>query len=466
MSKFEVKMPKLGESITEGTIISWSVKVGDVIEEDQILFEVTTAKVNAEIPSPVEGKILEILFNEGDTVPVGVTVAIVQTDEDGAEEATESSDTEKTPQAEAPQAEAPKVAETAPATKSETSTQAAAPVSAKPAAQKEEEARWYSPIVLQLANQAQISAEELDSVQGTGYLGRLSKKDIQKYIEQKKSGATKPAAASQQSAATASAPKPASAAVAPTSPTEQGKASHATAAPVLSGEDRIIEMDPVRRIIADHMVMSKRTSPHVTSVIEVDVTKLVNWRKRVKDEFRKQEGVNLTYLPAITEAVARALIEYPQVNASVDGYKMIFKKHINVGIAVALDDGNLVVPVIHDADRLNTKGLAVSIDSLANLARANKLKVNDVQDGTFTITNFGTFKNIMGMPIINQPQVAILGVGFIEKKPAVIETPEGDVIAIRHKMYLSLSYDHRIIDGTLGGKFLYRIAEYLEQWDK
>ena len=225
-------------------------------------------------------------------------------------------------------------------------------------------------------------------------------------------------------------------------------------------------MDPVRRIIADHMVMSKNTSPHVTTIIEVDVTKLVNWRKRVKDEFRKQEGINITYMPAIVEAVSKALIEFPYVNASVDGYKMILKKHINIGMAVALDDGNLVVPVIHDADRLNTKGLALAIDSLANTARANRLKVSDVQNGTFTITNFGTFKNIIGTPIINQPQVAILGVGFIEKKPAVVSTPDGDVIAIRHKMYLSLSYDHRIIDGTLGGKFLLSVAEYLEKWDK
>lgn len=459
MSKFDIKMPKLGESITEGTIIAWLVKAGDVIEEDQILFEVTTAKVNAEIPSPVEGKILEILFQEGDTVPVGVTVATVEIEDDGAQEATETVEAEKSVEPEAPQTTAPQPEVVT------TQQEAPAPVSSKPAAVKEE-GRWYSPVVLQLANQAQISSAELDALQGTGYLGRPTKKDIQKYIEQKKSGVA-PAAASAQPAAAAPAAKPASAVAVQSNPAEPTKAP-AAPAPVAqkAGEDQIIDMDPVRRIIADHMVMSKNTSPHVTTIIEVDVTKLVNWRKRVKDEFRKQEGINITYMPAIVEAVSKALIEFPYVNASVDGYKMILKKHINIGMAVALDDGNLVVPVIHDADRLNTKGLALAIDSLANTARANRLKVSDVQNGTFTITNFGTFKNIIGTPIINQPQVAILGVGFIEKKPAVVSTPDGDVIAIRHKMYLSLSYDHRIIDGTLGGKFLLSVAEYLEKWDK
>jgi 2-oxoglutarate dehydrogenase E2 component (dihydrolipoamide succinyltransferase) len=455
MSKFDIKMPKLGESITEGTIIAWLVKVGDVVAEDQILFEVTTAKVNAEIPSPVEGKILEILFQEGDTVPVGVTVATVEIEAEGEGEAAGTPETEKTVQTETPQTTAPQPEVVT------TQQEAPAPVSNKPAAVKEE-GRWYSPVVLQLANQAQISTEELDALQGTGYLGRPTKKDIQKYIEQKKSGVA-PAAASAQPAAA----KPASAVAVQPNPAEPTKAP-AAPAPVAqkAGEDQIVDMDPVRRIIADHMVMSKNTSPHVTTIIEVDVTKLVNWRKRVKDEFRKQEGINITYMPAIVEAVSKALIEFPYVNASVDGYKMILKKHINIGMAVALDDGNLVVPVIHDADRLNTKGLALAIDSLANTARANRLKVNDVQNGTFTITNFGTFKNIIGTPIINQPQVAILGVGFIEKKPAVVSTPDGDVIAIRHKMYLSLSYDHRIIDGTLGGKFLLSVAEYLEKWDK
>jgi len=441
MSKFEVKMPKLGESITEGTIISWSVKVGDVIEEDQTLFEVTTAKVNAEIPSPVAGKVHEILFKEGDTVAVGITVMTIDTEEGNEEESpTETKEPEKTAETNNSSPEVP-----ANNTKVEPISQPAAPVTNK--ADHNEENRWYSPIVLQLANGAQIPAEELDHIPGTGYLGRLSKKDIQKYIQQKKSGTVIPAPHTEMEV-------------------KAEAKSEIHIAPVLSGEDQVVDMDPVRRIIADHMVMSKKTSPHATNVIEVDVTKLVNWRKRTKDEFKKAEGVNLTYLPAITEAVAKALIEYPQVNASVDGYKMILKKHINIGIAVALNNGNLVVPVIHDADRQNVKGLALAIDSLANLARANKLKVNDIQNGTFSITNFGTFKGLFGVPIINQPQVAILGVGYIQKKPAVIETPEGDVIAIRHKMYLSLSYDHRMVDGTLAGKFIYRIAEYLENWDK
>lgn len=232
-----------------------------------------------------------------------------------------------------------------------------------------------------------------------------------------------------------------------------------------TAEDKVVEMDRVHKIVADHMVLSKKVSPHVTTVVEVDVTKLVKWRTRTKEAFQKREGISLTYMPAITEATAKALADFPQVNASVEGYQMILKKHINVGIAVSLNDGNLIVPVIHDADKLNLNGLAVAIDSLANKARNNKLSPDDIQGGTFTITNFGTFKNLFGTPIINQPQVAILGVGYIEKKPAVIETPEGDMIGIRHKMYLSLSYDHRIINGTLGGAFLRRIADYLENWD-
>ncbi len=234
---------------------------------------------------------------------------------------------------------------------------------------------------------------------------------------------------------------------------------------VSSNEDQIVEMDAVRRIIADHMVLSKKTSPHVTTFVEVDVTKLVEWRKHNKDSFLQHEGISLTYMPAIVEAATKALIAYPQVNASVDGYRMILKKRINIGIAVALDDGNLVVPVVHDADKLSISGLAHTMDSLAANARANKLKIDDIQGGTFTITNFGTFKNIAGTPIINQPQVAILGVGYIVKKPAVLETADGDVIAIRHKMILSLSYDHRIVNGALGGRFLLHIAEYLENWN-
>ena len=424
MSRFEIKMPKLGESITEGTIISWSVQVGDIIKEDDVLFEVNTAKVSAEIPSPVEGKVVEILFKEGDTVAVGTVVAIVDiggenSEDEDSVEALQSSATDES------------VAVVSKAASEETP---------QVKAVKSEEERWYSPVVLQLAREAGIQPKELDTIPGTGYQGRVSKKDIKSYIVRKQSGGimiAKPAATPEVQRIT-------------------------PASGTFSAEGvEVKEMDRVRKVIADHMVMSKHTSPHVTNVVEVDVTKLVKWRDKNKDAFFRREGVKLTYMPAITEAVAKALAAYPQVNVSVEGYNILFKKHINVGIAVSLNDGNLIVPVVRDADRLNLNGLAVAIDSLALKARDNKLMPDDISGGTFTITNFGTFKSLFGTPIINQPQVAILGVGYIEKKPAVIETPEGDVIAIRHKMYLSLSYDHRVVDGSLGGNFLYFIKEYL-----
>lgn len=460
MSRFEIKMPKLGESITEGTIISWSVKVGDTVQEDDVLFEVNTAKVSAEIPSPVEGKVVEILFKEGDTVPVGTVVAIVDTAGD------ENTD-------EAPVAEG-KASQT-----EETSSNAASAASAqevkevpKAMAAKTDEERWYSPIVLQLAQAAHISKQELDTIQGTGYEGRLSKKDIKSYIVQKeKGGNIRPAAsapvAPDNRRGRLNLPEDTPQAESTNSTRQIPSASASTgnnSAVPPSADVEVKEMDRVRKMIADHMVMSKHTSPHVTNVVEVDVTKLVKWRDKNKDAFFRREGVKLTYMPAITEAVTKALVAYPQVNVSVDGYNILFKKHINVGIAVSLNDGNLIVPVIHDADRLNLNGLAVAIDTLAAKARDNKLMPDDISGGTFTITNFGTFKSLFGTPIINQPQVAILGVGYIEKKPAVIETPEGDVIAIRHKMYLSLSYDHRVVDGMLGGQFLYAIKDYLENW--
>lgn len=444
MSRFEIKMPKLGESITEGTIVSWSVKVGDMVQEDDVLFEVNTAKVSAEIPSPVEGKVVEILYKEGDTIAVGTVVAIIDLDVEGASDAQ------------------PVGEETVKADASEKQSQPQKEVAKQVVAEEE---RWYSPVVIQLAREAKIPKEELDSIQGTGYEGRLSKKDIKDYIDKKKrgvSGDSKPSAP----VAAPAASKPSVAASAPVSPKSSpaSPVESKSSAPVTMPGVEVKEMDRVRRIIADHMVMSKKVSPHVTNVVEVDVTKLVRWREKNKDAFFRREGVKLTYMPVITEAVAKALATYPQVNVSVDGYNVLFKKHINVGIAVSLNDGNLIVPVVHDADRLNLNGLAVAIDSLALKARDNKLMPEDIDGGTFTITNFGTFKSLFGTPIINQPQVAILGVGYIEKKPAVIETPEGDTIAIRHKMYLSLSYDHRVVDGMLGGNFLHFIADYLENW--
>lgn len=455
MSRFEIKMPKLGESITEGTIISWSVQVGDIIKEDDVLFEVNTAKVSAEIPSPVEGKVVEILFKEGDTVAVGTVVAIVDiggenSEDEDSVEALQSSATDES------------VAVVSKAASEETP---------QVKAVKSEEERWYSPVVLQLAREAGIQPKELDTIPGTGYQGRVSKKDIKSYIVRKQSGGTitaQPAVKPSPQPVASVAPQPVTTAPAQSSakPAATPEVQRTTpASGTFSAEGvEVKEMDRVRKVIADHMVMSKHTSPHVTNVVEVDVTKLVKWRDKNKDAFFRREGVKLTYMPAITEAVAKALAAYPQVNVSVEGYNILFKKHINVGIAVSLNDGNLIVPVVRDVDRLNLNGLAVAIDSLALKARDNKLMPDDISGGTFTITNFGTFKSLFGTPIINQPQVAILGVGYIEKKPAVIETPEGDVIAIRHKMYLSLSYDHRVVDGSLGGNFLYFIKDYLENW--
>lgn len=543
-------MPKLGESITEGTILSWSVKVGDNVQEDDVLFEVSTAKVSAEIPSPIAGQVHDIFFPEGDTVAVGTVVAtILPEDEEGENEETTGGETEATtapaatpetsrsgheakPSSSAPASEPasgaeetdasavaseatiasrPAATNAGPATDSSSQTPAAdsgagkkAPIAAN---------RWYSPVVLQLAKEAGISNEELDRIPGTGFEGRLSKKDMQNYIRQKQSGetastasgtptdteapssasvldspATQPtgqkadngmpskaspassATATASSAASASATSPQSATTgspSPASPSSAGQPASSKAAPAspLSPGDTRVEMDRVRRMIADHMVRSKQVSPHVTSVIEIDVTRLARWRARTKEEFFRREGIKLTYMPAIAEATARALTEYPQLNASVDGYSVILKKHINLGIAVSLDDGNLIVPVIPDADKLNLSGLASAIDGLAAKARHNKLSPADIQGGTFTITNFGTFKSLFGTPIINQPEVAILAVGYIQKKPVVVETPEGDTLAIRYTMYLSLSYDHRVIDGALGGSFLRRIGDLLENWN-
>lgn len=431
MSTFDIKMPKLGESITEGTIVQWSVKVGDVVQEDAILFEVTTAKVNAEVPCPIDGKVVELLYNEGDTIEVGTVVARILPE--GAEETatvSEKADTQASPVPDA--------------------TDSNIDSKAIPAEAKVVEAaasRWYSPVVLKIAKENELSENELNAIPGTGYLQRLSKTDLVQYLENKRSGIS-----SQEKVGT-----------------KKPIVSSAPASDVLPAfqtrslpDAEIVQMDPVARIIAERMVESKKTSAHVTTVVEVDVTKLVQFRSKVKESFFKQEGLPLNYLPFIVESTVQALKEFPKLNASVADHTFVLKKHIHMGIAVALDNGNLVVPVIHHADKLNVSGLAHAIDEVANKARNNKLKLEDIEGGTFTITNFGTFKNLIGTPIINQPEVAILGVGYVEKKPAVVETPEGDVIAIRHKMYLSLTYDHRIINGAVGGAFLKRIADLLE----
>jgi 2-oxoglutarate dehydrogenase E2 component (dihydrolipoamide succinyltransferase) len=443
MSNFQIVMPKLGESIQEGTITKWFVKEGDTVEEDTILFEVATDKVDSEIPSPVDGIVSKILFPENSLVPVGEVLAIINM---GGEESNDDGKAEK-----AEEKRDEKVEKTAPGKPSEEKVEKdEAP---KPEPKKEEgienargsSNRFYSPLVRNIAKQENISMEELESIKGSGANDRVQKNDILEYIQNKKSGKT-----------------------APEKTTDSQASTQKTIAPpkVSAGPgDQIIEMDRVRKLIADHMVMSKHVSPHVTAVVEADVTELVIWRNKNKEAFEKKYGEKITFMPIFTEAVAAALAEFPMLNSSVDGDKIILKKDINIGIAVAKPDGNLIVPVIKNAEQKNLVGITKDLNRLANAARSNKLAIEEIQGGTFTITNFGSFRNIIGTPIINQPQVAILATGSIEKKPAVLETPTGDVIAIRHLMFLSLSYDHRIVDGALGGAFLRKIADNLEQFD-
>jgi 2-oxoglutarate dehydrogenase E2 component (dihydrolipoamide succinyltransferase) len=425
MSRFEILMPKMGESVQEATITKMFVKLNDRVEEDDALFEIATDKVDSEIPSPVEGKVVEILYKEDDLVPVGEVVAIIAMGDEG--DLTEENKEE-------PQEEV-----------------VSTPVS-EPKVEKivAESGRFYSPLVKSIAQQENISLEELESIKGNGKNGRVQKQNLLNYLANRNGSSVstevKEAAKTKEEVI---APKP-----------EKAKVSLS-----IGAQDQIVEMDRMRRIIADHMVMSKQTSPHVTAMVEADVTDLVNWRNQQKNTFQTKEKTKLTFMPMIIEAVAKALREFPGVNASVDGYNIILKKNINVGVAVALPSNNLIVPVIAKADQKNLIGLAHEMNDLAARARENQLQPDEIQGGTFTISNFGSFKNVMGTPIINQPQVAILAVGTIEKKPAVMETPAGDVIVVRQKMFLSLSYDHRVVDGALGGAFLRRIADLLEDFD-
>jgi hypothetical protein len=430
MATFDIKMPKMGESVTECTITVLNVKVGDVIEEDTELFEITSAKTAATIPSPVAGKIVKINYAEGDTVPVGLPVVVVDTDVDAAVAPSAT----KEPKEETPQA------------RIETKD---TPTPAVTEVHRGSVERWYSPVVLERAKAAKVSQEELDSIQGTGFGGRVSKADIVRYIEQKK-GAPAPTPRVERS----------SSVVAPQSSRPQVTAPTISIGP----DDKVIPMDPIRRIIADRMVQSVQVAPHVTSFMKIDITDLVAWREAEKDAFKKKEGFALTYMTPVIEAVAHALKQYPRINASVDGYNIIERKHINVGMAVALPDGNLVVPVVHDADKLSRTGVAEQVSQLAEKSRSGKLSPDEMSGGTFTISNYGSSGTLFGTPIINQPEAAILGIGAIEKELAILETASGDVVATRHKMYLSFSYDHRIIDGMLGGAFLQAVAHYLEDW--
>ena len=430
MATFDIKMPKMGESVTECTITVLNVKVGDVIEEDTELFEITSAKTAATIPSPVAGKIVKINYAEGDTVPVGLPVVVVDTDVDAVATPSETKEEKE---------ETPPTSSDAKVT----------PTPAVTEVHRGSVERWYSPVVLERAKAAKVSQEELDSIQGTGFGGRVSKADIIRYIEQKK-GAPAPTPRVERSASVAAPQSSRPQVTAPTIP--------------IGPDDKVIPMDPIRRIIADRMVQSVQVAPHVTSFMKIDITDLVAWREAEKDAFKKKEGYALTYMTPVIEAVAHALKQYPRINASVDGYNIIERKHINVGMAVALPDGNLVVPVIHDADKLSRTGVAEQVSQLAEKSRSGKLSPDEMSGGTFTISNYGSSGTLFGTPIINQPEAAILGIGAIEKELAILETASGDVVAIRHKMYLSFSYDHRIIDGMLGGAFLQAVAHYLEDW--
>jgi len=436
MANFDLIMPKMGESVAEATIIKWSKKEGDHIKIDETVLEIATDKVDSEIPSPFEGTLVKCLFKEGDVVQVGAVIAVISSDA-GAAVATP-----------------PEVK----AVETKLAAVETAAVSAESNDYSKTE-KFYSPLVKSIAKEEGISLSELDTIKGTGQDGRVTKADILAYLPNR----------SKSAGTTAAAAAPATEVRKETKVAVAGENQVVVNRPAVSvgAGDEIIEMDRMRKIIADHMVMSKHVSPHVTSFVEADVTALVQWREKMKKEFEKRDGEKLTFTPIFIEAVAKAIKDFPMINISVDqtGTKIIKRKNINIGMAAALPSGNLIVPVIKNADEKNLLGITKAVNDLATRARANKLTPDEIQGGTFTLTNVGNFGNVMGTPIINQPQVAILAVGAIKKKPAVIETPQGDVIAIRQFMFLSLSYDHRVVDGSLGGSFVRRVADYLENWD-
>jgi 2-oxoglutarate dehydrogenase E2 component (dihydrolipoamide succinyltransferase) len=429
MAQFELVMPKMGESIAEATIIRWLKNEGDRIEADEPVLEIATDKVDSEVPSTQAGILSKKLFNENDVVAVGAVVAYLETEGTASQQ---------------PVIAAAPIAEIV-----------NQPVVVAPIAQNspavEQDDRFYSPLVLNIAKTEGIHMAQLAQIPGTGKEGRVTKRDILAFIENKDNAVITPSKSIETPA--------------PSFVSEPIKPTLSKPAVSLNAGDEIIEMDRMRKLIADHMVMSKSTSPHVTSFVEADVTNLVMWRERVKAKFEKQEGEKITFTPIFIECLVRAIKDFPMINISVDGDRIIKRKNINVGMAAALPSGNLIVPVIKNADTKNLVGLTREVNDLANRARNNRLSPDDIQGGTYTITNVGSFGNVMGTPIINQPQVAIMAVGAIRKRPAVLETEFGDVIAIRHMMFLSHSYDHRVVDGALGGSFVRRFADYLESWD-
>jgi len=436
MARFELKLPKMGESVAEATITNWLKEVGDKIEADEAVLEIATDKVDSEVPSEVSGILVEQLFGKDDLVQVGQTIAIIETEGDApAVKAVEEA---------AFAAEVTEIESTIEAVKETFSAPQDFTASDK----------FFSPLVKNIAKEEGISIAELDGMQGSGKDGRVTKEDILKYIEDRKLGVV-----------TSRVAEPAKT-VEPVKAAEPTVQKSQQAVPVsVNGGDEIIEMDRMRKLISGYMVASVQTSAHVQSFIEVDVTNIVKWRDKVKAAFEKREGEKLTFTPIMMEAVAKALKDFPGMNISVDGDYIIKKKNINLGMAAALPNGNLIVPVIKNADQLNLVGMAKAVNDLGNRAKTGKLKPDDTQGGTYTVTNVGTFGSVFGTPIINQPQVGILALGAIRKVPAVIETPEGDFIGIRQKMFLSHSYDHRVVDGALGGSFVKRVAEYLEAFD-
>lgn len=480
MAIYKLVLPKMGESVSEATITKWVKSVGDHIEEDDTVAEVATDKVDSEVPSPVSGKLSKILFEPNQVAQVGDIIAWIEvegndeqdvplvnedTERSGSKEIDHSADEDEesvllteeslnlTEDDFTTQEDRNDVNMVIPGTE-------LLPQESETSATPSNGLRFYSPLVRNIAQQENLTQAELDSINGSGSEGRVTKQDILDFLERRSgSVVTSDSKISKEQQ---------SAAVEPTqipSPEVISSPDSTRATTINSSGDEIVEMDRMRKLIADHMVHSVKTSPHVASFVEADVTNIVNWRNKWKDSYKNREGENITFTPIFIEAICKALKDFPMVNVSIDGHNIIKKKDINIGMAAALPTGNLIVPVIRNADQLSLVGLSKSVNDLANRSRQNKLKPDDTQGGTFTFTNIGAFGNIMGVPIINQPQAAILAVGTIKKRPAVLETEYGDVIAIRHMMYLSMSYDHRIIDGALGGTFLKRVADYLENWD-
>jgi 2-oxoglutarate dehydrogenase E2 component (dihydrolipoamide succinyltransferase) len=454
---FELTMPKMGESVAEATITQWLKNEGDAIAIDESILTIATDKVDSDIPSPVAGILTKKLFNENDVIKVDQVIGLIETGGTGSSPKPATAAVPAKAEADKPAAvpQAVELRPEAPVAAAAAPSQSQPVPHSVPSEAKSSATRFYSPLVRSMASQEAVSQAELDAILGSGQDGRVTKQDLLAYIAQRASGVQ-----SMNSA-------PAAVAAAQSSAGSAGSASMGfkAPAPTIFPGDEIREMDRMRRLIADHMVMSKHVSPHVTSFVEADVTLIVQWRERVKSAYEKREGERLTFTPIFMEAVVKAIKDFPNINVSVDGNSIVYHKPINLGMATALPSGNLIVPVIKNADRLSLSGMTKAVNEMANLARTNNLKPDDVQGGTYTVTNVGSFGNILGTPIINQPQAAIMALGAIRKMPAVIETPEGDVIAIRHKMFLSHSYDHRVVDGALGGMFVRRVADYLEQWD-